>query len=78
MAFEKVTLAVAEDSGIDHAYFAYGTMWAPASDNIIENLIKFQAVYPDTIVNLAGDEFAVDFVEPGAGRPVCQWDFITV
>ena len=73
MAFEKIALSNAQDCGIEGAYFAYGTMWIPMDGTEVGNLVQFQTIYPDTQINSAGDEIAVDFVEPGAGKPVDQW-----
>ena len=47
-------------------------------DNDPEVLFKLQDVYPDTVINIAGDEYAVDFVAPGQGRKATNWDFVTV
>ena len=78
MGFEKVTLANAEDCGIEGAYFAYGTMWIPMDGAGVENLVKLQSIYPDTVINSAGDEIAVDFVAPGMGKPIDRWAIVTV
>lgn len=78
MAFEKTALAVAVDSGIDGAYFAYNTMWIPMDGATTVELIKLQSVYPDTVICTAGDEIAVDFVGPGEGKPIDAWTFVTV
>ena len=78
MGFEKTVLAVAEDCGIDGAYFEYGTMFVQNGNVEVANIVKFQAVFPDTVVSVAGDEIAVDFVAPGQGRALDTWEFVTV
>lgn len=64
MAFEKTMLAVAEDCGIEGAYFAYGTMFAPADGVTDKSIARFrkELSYNKIEVSNAGDEVAFDFV----------------
>jgi hypothetical protein len=78
MAFEKITLAVAEDCGIENAYFAHGTMWIPCRGTDMDTLLAFQKIYPDTIFNIVDGEFAVDFVGPNQGKTIDRWSFVTI
>jgi len=64
MAFEKTMLAVAEDCGLEGAYFAYGTMFVPVEGVTDETLARFKGelAYNKIQVCTAGDEVAIDFV----------------
>jgi hypothetical protein len=66
--FENIALAVAQQNGIEGAYFDYHTMWIPLFTTKFGSLAKFQEAYPDTQISIAGDEYAVDFVAPGEGK----------
>lgn len=67
MSFEKRVLEVAEECGIDGAYFFEGSMFMPITQSNTRSLAEFAQTYP-TLFNggavpiLAGDEYAVDFV----------------
>jgi hypothetical protein len=66
--FENTALAVAQQVGIEGAYFDFNTMWIPLFTTTFGSLAKLQEVFPDSIINIAGDEYAVDFVGPGEGK----------
>lgn len=67
MSFEKRVLEVADECGIDGAYFYGGSMFMPITQSNTRSLAKFTEAYP-TFFNggavpvLAGDQYAVDFV----------------
>jgi hypothetical protein len=67
MSFEKRVLEVADECGIDGAYFYEGSMFMPATPGNGRALSEFTETYPElfngaAVPNRAGDEYAVDFV----------------
>ena len=75
MGFEKRILDIAKKAKVEHAYFAYGTMWAPCAENgdrDVQKLVKLiERDLPGTrvLTNVCGDEIAFDFA---------SWDRVTV
>lgn len=67
MSFEKHVLEVADECGIDGAYFYEGSMFLPATMSNSRALTEFIETYPTVfngaaVPNRAKGEFAVDFV----------------
>lgn len=69
MGLEKTVLTLAEESGIEGAYFYCGTLFVP-TENSTGNWCQFEAALEERFpfVNLeyneVGDEVAIDFAGP--------------
>lgn len=68
MSFEKHILLIAEEVGIENAYFFEGTMFFSADNADTDSMNNFVEYAENALVNTkilysnAGDEIAVDFV----------------
>lgn len=67
MSFEKHMLLIAEEVGIENAYFYEGSMVFSADDvtiDMIDNFVEYAEnalVNTEVVMNYAGDDVIVDF-----------------